>query len=294
MKQRGNTGRLSLILLWILLIGLVIAIVYAAVSLIPGLRTPGGETSEPRAAPDSPSTSPLSWGGPYNYGGIPVPQSAFHDSILVLTNTGNLVGYCEAKKDPVWVCYRLFKVGSLHAPPRPQGFQVDVRTRARICQHDYSGSGYDRGHMAPNYAIALCYGEQAQMETFLMSNIIPQSPSLNRRVWEHLEQAEIREYAQRCGQVWVIDGPVFGAKPRHLRCGVEIPEACYKILVEEEHGKPHVLAFIMPQSVTGTEPPTQYLTSVAEIERQTGLKFFGSLPADVRDQVEAKAGHGMW
>ncbi|MEI6166996.1 MAG: DNA/RNA non-specific endonuclease [bacterium] len=294
MKQRGTMGRMSLILLWILFIGLVIVIVCAAVFLIPPLFSSGGTTSGPRSAPASPNTSPLSWGGPYSYAGAPEPQPVFHDPILVLTNTGYLVGYCEAKKDPVWACYRLFKVTSLQAPPRPQGFQVDTRTSARICQHDYSGSGYDRGHMAPNYAIALCYGEQAQLETFLMSNIIPQSPSLNRRVWEHLEQTEIKGYAQRYGQVWVIDGPVFGAHPRHLQCGVEIPEACYKILVEEEHGRPRVLAFIMPQSVTGIEAPSQYLVSVAEIERQTGLKFFGGLPADMRDQVETNKAMGMW
>ena len=119
MKQRGNTGRLSLILLWILFIGLVIAIVYAAVSLIPPLFPSGGATSGSRATPASPNTSPLSWGGPYSYAGIPEPQPAYHDPILVLTNTGYLVGYCEARKDPVWVCYRLFRVDILHAPPRP-------------------------------------------------------------------------------------------------------------------------------------------------------------------------------
>ena len=294
MKQRGNTGRLSLILLWILFIVLVSAIVYLAVSLILPLSRHVVPGTQSPPAPTAQTTAPVQWGGPYNYGGIPVPQPVFHDPIIVLTNTGYLVGYCEAKKDPVWVCYRLFKVNSLHAPPRPQGFQVDMRTRARISQHDYSGGGYDRGHMAPNYAIALCYGEQAQLETFLMSNIIPQISSLNRRVWEHLEQAEIRDYAQRYGQVWVIDGPVFGAKPRHLRCGVEIPKACYKILVEEEHGRPKVLAFIMPQSVTGTEAPAQYLTSVAEIEKETGLNFFCGLPKDLRDQIEVVEEHGMW
>jgi len=42
-----------------------------------------------------------------------------------------------------------------------------------VTSHDYTGSGYNRGHCAPNYAIAVCYGAQAQLETFLMSNILP-------------------------------------------------------------------------------------------------------------------------
>ena len=157
----------------------------------------------------------------------------------------------------------------------------------------HPGSGYDRGHMAPNYAIAVCYGPQAQLETFLMSNIIPQRPSLNRQVWERLEQSEIRDYAPRYRQIWVIDGPIF-RHPGRLRGGENVPDACYKIIVREDYGQPRILAFIMPQTVRGTEPPTQFLTSVHEIEQETGLDFFNRMRPEVQKQLEAKTAAGMW
>ena len=240
-------------------------------------------TPEPKPAPVPPADRK------YYYAGQPVS----HEPLLVLTNIGYVVGYDEKRHDPAWVCYRLFAVSNLKAPPRPKGFSVDGRTRSRIASADYSGSGYDRGHDAPNYAIAVCYGAEAQLETFLMSNIIPERPALNRQVWERLEQKEIKEYAQQFETIWVTTGPVFGAHDGHLGHGVEVPEASYKIIADEEGGHVRVLAFIIPQTVKGDENANQFLTSVDEVERETGLDFMSDLPDGEEDKVEARAGR-MW
>jgi len=243
-----------------------------------------------------PSTVPVTvsdqWGDQYCYAGLPRPTPSFRYQITVLTNTGYLVGYCEARKDPVWAAYRLFRPDSFQAPPRPKGFDTDFRA-SRTVSHDYTGSGYDRGHMAPNYAIAVCYGAGAQLETFLMSNVIPQRPALNRQVWEHLEQQEIRDYAPRYRQIWIVDGPIFRSHDR-LRGGEEIPDACFKIICREQDGQPKVLAFIMPQTVSGSESPGQFLTSVREIERETGLDFFSGMPEDLQQRFETEPARGMW
>ena len=42
--------------------------------------------------------------------------------------------------------------------------------------------------MAPNWGVSICYGRQAQVETFLLTNVIPQTPALNRGLWETLEK----------------------------------------------------------------------------------------------------------
>ena len=281
------------VLLWLVLIVLVVGIT-AIIYL--GYRQFTQPSQAPAAATaNAPAgTEPAHWAGKYYYAGMPRPAPSFPYAITVETNIGYVVGYCEEEEDPAWVCYRLIKVDSFQAPPRPQGFEPDMRTRARVTPHDYTGSGYDRGHMAPNYAIAICYGSQAQLETFLMSNIVPQRPNLNRRVWENLEQTEIKEYAQRYRQLWVIDGPVFKPGARRLRHGVEVPDACYKIMVEEERGRPKVLAFIMPEEVAGTESPAQFLSSVSEVEKETGLDFFSELPSDLQRKLEAETARAMW
>jgi endonuclease G len=232
--------------------------------------------------------------GTHCYAGEPLTAPAFRDAILVITNTGYVTGYCETRKDPAWVCFRLFKVDNLQAPPRPGKFEADPRVSRGAVSADYTGSGYDRGHMAPNYAIAVCYGQRAQLETFLMSNIIPQKPKLNRGIWENLESMEIRIFAQKFKVIWVVDGPVFGSSVKLLKSGVAVPDACYRIIAREDEGTPRIMAFIMPQDVAGNESLERFMTSVREIERATGLDFFSELPDDLENSLETQKTAAMW
>lgn len=236
------------------------------------------------------TTQPIGAYSQYIYGGLPKTTQ----ELKLLTNKGYMVGYSEKHKDPAWVAYRLFKVADAPAIPRPKVFSVDLRTDAKVKSKDYSSSGFDRGHMAPNHAIATRYGAEAQLETFLMSNICPQKPKLNQRVWKELEAIEADNYANKFEEVWVIDGPIFDPQPEKLPAGVDVPKAFFKIIVDEVNGKPRMLGFIMPQTVNGDENPKRFLTSVKNIEDQTGLDFFTDLPKDEEDKLEAEVPQEMW
>jgi endonuclease G, mitochondrial len=227
----------------------------------------------------------------YLIGGV--PEST--ESLRLLVNIGYISAYNEYRRNPDWVAYRVFANNLTAAPERPDSFNVDPRTRTRVSPEDYTNSGFDRGHMAPNHAIALLFGEDAQAETFLMSNIIPQSPDLNRRVWRDLEARIIRRYARRFEEVWVITGPVYQSRPpQRLPSGVKIPDACFKIIVDEHPQGLRVLAFVIPQDVRGDEDPGQFLTSVREIERMTGLNFFPELPQEAQDTLETWVPQIVW
>ena len=54
------------------------------------------------------------------------------------------------------------------------------------------------------------------------------------------------------------------------------------------------MAFIAPQTVTGQEPLAQFLTSVREIEQQTGLDFYPDLPREVQDRMESVKAGRLW
>lgn len=276
---------------WIVAILLVVAITTVAIGCVSYLRQhqEQPEQVKPEAIlPIKPHADRR-----YIYAGNPRPMPTFQYQIHVLTNIGYVAGYCENRKDPVWVGYRLFKVNNLQAPKRPERFMMDARTSARVTSTDYTGSGYDRGHMAPNYAIAICYGQAAQLQTFLMSNIIPQRSKLNRGIWNNLEQMEIRNYAQQLEEIWVLTGGIFDGT-NHLTSGVNIPSACYKILVDEQNGTPRVLAFIIGQNINGTEDFTSFLTSVDHVEQKTGLDFMSELPDDIENNIEAQVAQKTW
>ncbi|HEY0947179.1 MAG TPA: DNA/RNA non-specific endonuclease [Opitutaceae bacterium] len=228
------------------------------------------------------------------YGGVP-RHVTFPHPVRVLANRGYLVGYCEALESPVWAAYRVADISRLLPPaPRPERFETDVRTAARVSPEDYTGSGYDRGHLAPNYAIATRYGEEAQRETFLMSNIIPQRHTLNAGPWKDLEMKTATSYPGRFGEVWVIVGPVFGAHPETLRNGTAIPDAGFMILIDESDGRVRLQALLLPQDTPAGADLDGFLTTVDEIERRTGLDFLSELEDSAENQLEANRAGRVW
>jgi len=141
------------------------------------------------------------------------------------------------------------------------------------------------------------HGSQAQRDTFYMSNMSPQRPDLNRRLWQRLEEVVMDHFVERFGVVQVITGPVFAERfvdGVTQRVGlVEIPEAFYKIVVVPAE-EPMALAFIMPQEVHGNEPLDEFLVSIDEVEARTGLNFFPSLAEDVAAVLEGEVVTEGW
>jgi len=233
------------------------------------------------------------------YAGQPIPLPGRDEPVTVLKNTGYIAGYSESRKDPLWVSYCLFKVDNPGTYPRPTRFEPDQRTASRVRHEDYNYATFeslhlDRGHMAPNHAIAICYGHDAQLETFLTSNICPQAHNCNAGPWEKLERDELETYAPRFGKIWVIDGPIFDAHPPALSAGVQIPRAFYKIILEEQEGEPHVRAVIMPQTTPIADTPSRYTTTVQEIETESGWEFFPQLDPVVRHRLETESSARLW
>lgn len=219
------------------------------------------------------------------YGGLPRPQGLSPKTwTRVIENEGFTLGYSELRRNPLWVSYHAAPVKSRKPYRRPKEFKTDTRTWVRVAARDYSHSSYQRGHLAPSWLIAQLHGRSAQLQTFLMSNITPQSPALNQKVWQRLEEIEADRFARWFDGVWVIAGPIFDDDIQQLRSGVEIPDAFYRILLDEGRQQPQVLAFIVPQTVRGDEPLDQFLASVDEIEARTGLNFL----ADFDDDMEAR------
>lgn len=235
----------------------------------------------------------------YTWMGVPTWESlhptTFH---RVLRNDGFLVGWSDVRVNPLWVSYQVAAVpDDMRIGPRPN-FQADWRTLWPISADSYAGSGYDRGHMAPNYAIAAVHGRSAQVDTFLMSNMTPQRPNLNRQLWQRLEQSVMDHFAPRFDRLQVITGPVFPERFMDNvfnRVGfVEVPEAFYKIIVAPHDEAPLALAFIMPQDVHGNEPLEDYLVTIDEIEARTGLNFFPDLSAELEAVLEGELRTHGW
>ncbi|MDX2110559.1 MAG: DNA/RNA non-specific endonuclease [Verrucomicrobiota bacterium] len=225
------------------------------------------------------------------YGGMPRSSRA----LRLLQNKGYLVGYDEKLQNPAWVAYRVVKMDDYDAPPRHDKFEMDRRTQSRVRADAFARSGYDRGHLAPSYAIGLCYGAEAQVETFLMSNISPQNPLLNRTLWGDLEQRVARRYGKRFDTIWVLCGPTFKPVPKYLDADVAIPEQFYMILLDELDSRHlRALAFLIPNEAPEGEDLRTYLTSIDIVEQYSGLDFFPDLPDDTEGALETVQPTRLW
>jgi endonuclease G, mitochondrial len=286
-KRQSRPSPIVIVLLAVLIVGAYLA--YVAWQKHQVTVQPLEQT------PDLVSDDRIIFGGPPR----PAPSAGDEVQFTILKNQAYIVGYSELRKDPLWVAYRVHAVVNPPDLPRPSQFATDSRTAAKVRTGDFTRSGYQRGHMAPNQAIADDYGREAQVQTFLLSNICPQTPELNEHVWERLE-ADERKYANQFEEVWVIDGPIFadinGGRTDHLASGVAVPSAFFKILIDEQDhpgGKPRIFSAIMPQNVKGTELPQQFLSSVSEIEKETHLDFFWKIDPATQAELESKVWK-MW
>jgi endonuclease G len=227
------------------------------------------------------------------YQGAPQSRDAkdINTWFRILRNNGFILGYSDLRGNPLWVEYALAAAENTPSLKRPGRFETDWRSINRVSHDSYQKSGYDRGHMAPNYAISHLYGREGQADSFLMTNITPQKAKLNQLLWQHLEETEIKHFAKVFGKVWVITGPVFSGTVERLSSDwtVEIPDAFFKIYITEAvPGKPPLaLAFLVPQTVNGREPLARFVTSIDNIEMQTGIDFFAELDDRTEAHLEA-------
>lgn len=228
-------------------------------------------------------------------GGEPRPNGFSQGVVQVLRNPGYVIGYSESLRSPVWATYRVGGAERQRPGPRPERFEADSRTAARVQPGEYARSGYDRGHLAPNLALALWHGREAQRRSFLMSNVVPQRPALNSGSWRRMEERMARNYPARFEEVWVVCGPVYAASPARLRPGgVAIPDAFFLIVLDETDGRWRAQAFLVPQEAEGSDAWERYRTSVDAIERRVGFDFFAALPDAVEDPLEAAVGAQRW
>jgi endonuclease G len=232
-----------------------------------------------------------------------LPQPTNNQKLVVLNRTGHSNGFDTKTGNPAWTSYVAYKQTNPSSQERPSDFEVDpdLDRRFQVRPSDYTRTGYDRGHMAPNWAISVNYGRTAQVETFYMSNIVPQEPALNRGIWASLEKITADDYARRYGEVIVFVGPIYtpnadgSQSPTLGNSRVRIPTGFYKIIVRNKQ-KPDALAFILPQATTAKnrDDLNGHLVPIDNIERMTHLDFLPDLSKAEQERIESQAAKRMW
>lgn len=249
-------------------------------------RFPGGD---PALVAPSASATPAIDGLPYGNPSNATADRSNEDNYLVIHDS-HVLSYNNSRGTANWVAWKTTRpdLGNslgrpLFQPDRslPNGFR-------KIAHYDYSGTGYDRGHMLPS--ADRFANKHLNEQTFLMTNIVPQTADLNQFPWEQLESYS-RSLAAKGNTIYTVAG-VYGEKEK-LHNRVTAPTNCWKIIAvippgwDTIDGNTRIIAVDMP-NIEGIERTTwqKYRTSVRTIEEKTGYDLFRTLPRNIQDAIE--------
>lgn len=222
--------------------------------------------------------------------GDPAPND-----IRVISRGEFVIGWSDTLRHPVWCAYHVTPKARYAVGTRPS-FTVDADNPLVPKPGAYKGSGFDRGHMVPNYAIVTRYGEAAQKLTFRMSNIVPQQAPLNRGVWREVEHRIADLWTARYGEIWVVVGAISNTQA-HNRVGttdIDAPTHYYQIILAQEGMDVRALALLFENDTPWGAWPARHIVSIDELERLSGLDFNPELPSFIAEPLEAELPNRLW
>lgn len=218
-----------------------------------------------------------------------------------------LVGYDAPVKLPEFVMYELIPSKALGCVARTNAFVPDQSISNGPRPDDYAGTGYDKGHMAPDGDLS--WDQQVEYESFLMTNMSPQAGSLNRGIWKLLETSIRGWVVQRNQSYTIMVGGIYNAQDKVIGKGVVVPHAFYKIVINNQtkevagwlfpHTPPYpnlgndLTKFRVPVSQIQQMANVTYAFPAGAIEVQPGQEWlvdFGALTRAKRAKCGANAG----
>lgn len=227
-----------------------------------------------------------------------------HDHFLI-QRTVEALDYSDNLGEPVWASWNL--TASDIGTNSRSSFITDTNLPPNfywVAPGDYTGSGYDRGHLCPSKDRTDTTADNDLV--FLMSNIMPQASVNNSGVWLQFENY-CRDLVQSTNnyELLILCGPGgFGGTRINTNGPVLIPDYVWKIVVVVPPGPGlaasrititnRVIALEIPNDDSATNSWPAYVTSVNQIQIDTGLTFFDALAPDVaaglRSKVDGQTG----
>lgn len=242
---------------------------------------------------EQPFSAALQTTTPFKIVGLALPYTA--DTTMIRTNkTGRYaLNYSPKHRGALWVAYILTqKEVQTKGTNRKDNFRTDpsLNSVTQATLLDYKKSGYDRGHLLPSADRDDTPEENS--ETFLLSNISPQAPGLNRGTWSLLEAA-VRRWANKYDTLYVVTGGVLTPNPikpyRIIGDSVTVPNYFYKAILTKSDLGYISTAYLIPNLDDVDRNYNTYQITVDSLENILGIDLFFALPNLLEKEAERKA-----
>jgi DNA/RNA endonuclease G (NUC1) len=255
------------------------------------------------AAPAYPADVHLTMGNPSD-----AAADLFTPNNYLMVKPELTLSYNRDRGTPNWVSWHLADewIGTLE---RNDTFRPDPQVPAewyRVTQLDYQASGFDRGHMVPNADRDPATSMPINQATFLMTNMIPQSPDNNQGPWANMENY-LRTLLPANELYIVAGGSGTGGTGSNgftntiANGKVTVPAQTWKVVLvlpkasgddtNRVTADARTIAVIMPNvqgiRTSNSSDWLSYLTTVDAVEALTGYDFFENVPDAIENAIEA-------
>jgi len=242
-------------------------------------------------------------GSPHVLLGKPSPATRFNANDYLIVRPQYVLSYNRDHGIPNWASWQLNQswLGSLPRIP----FQADPslpQSWYQVQPNDYTGSGFDRGHLVP--AADRNKTEADAQSVFWMTNILPQAPDNNQGAWEQLE-SHCRALVRQGKELYIIAGGagiggtgMRGPQATIARGKVVVPASTWKIVVVLDRPgagldsltptTPVIAVNVPNRQGIKTQNWTAFKTSVDQLEQLTGYNFLSAVPEPLQSALEAK------
>ena len=282
--------------------------IYSYLATIPADLS-GGQTSVTATASDAQARSanvtiivtinaqpagenPLLLGNPSN-----ATTDAANENNYLLIKPQYSLSYNRSRATANWVAWRLDS-SWIGTTDRQDDFRPDPDLPAgwyQVTTNDYTGSGYQRGHMTPS-------GDRTRSAldnsaTFLMTNIIPQLGENNEGAWADFENY-CRSLAAAGNELYIVSG-VHGNAGTIAQGRIIVPQVTWKVVLVLPNGNndlqrisksTRTIAIIVPNQppLSQSSPWRNFRTSVDAVEALTAYNFFTNVPKIIQELIEGR------
>jgi endonuclease G len=246
-------------------------------------------TPTPNPSPTPTPSEHLTMGNPTNaVTNVTVPAN------YLMEKPQYSLSYNRDNGEANWVSWHL-DASWLGSAARQNDFRADTTLPAgwyQVQATDYSGSGFDRGHMCPSADRTITI--TANSATFLMTNMIPQLPANNQGVWANLE-SYCRTLVSQGNELYIVSGGQ-GLQYFIANGHVAVPANTWKVIIVLPVGSNDVsrvtastrtIAVVIPNSGSIGTDWKAYRVSVDQVEAITGYDFFSNVPTLIQNVIEA-------
>ena len=238
------------------------------------------------------------------------------NSVVIVHKTDDAFGlnFCTewdyGKMSQRWSCYQMYNgyggnAGRYEGNPQypfDEDLQaIEAKTGIKMYWDEdlFRGSGYDHGHICPSADRQ--YSTQANKQTFYLTNMQPQYPKFNQKLWAEME-SRMRKWIDNSpatDTMYVCKGGTIDDELNiieRVKVQLIVPKYFYMaILYKNSEGYKALAFWALNENVDRSKDDLKkYVISIDKLEELTGIDFFCNLPDDVENKVEAATYTQSW